>query len=227
VPNIQHVTVSDPEPGTWTARILWSGLDVDPAQGPEPPGSYRGPMQFKVSGQNYLTSPASAPVTIPGHSSVTIPLSITTPREAGDHPESVQFSADDGARTSLPVARRTIIPSDGGSFQTLITSTVGRDVGQISTYEINVPTGRKYLTVKFKTPDASADNGFTFYLVNPSGKLVATGTTPKTVNGKPVTTADLYTLHPVPGPWQIDVVLDLTLSGKEFTQTVYGSLADP
>jgi len=227
VPNIQHVTVSDPEPGTWTARILWSGLDVDPAQGPEPPGTYRGPMQFKVSGQDYLTAPASAPVTIPGHSTVTIPLSITMPSQPGDHPESVQFSADDGARTSLPVARRTFIPASGGSFQTLITSTVGRDVGQINTYEINVPAGRKYLSVKFRSPDASADNGYTFYLVNPSGDLVATATTPTKVDGKSVATADLYTLDPVPGPWQIDVVLNLTVSGKEFTQTVYGNLADP
>jgi hypothetical protein len=227
VPNIQHITVSDPEPGTWTARFLWSGLDVDPAQGPEPPGTYRGPMHFKVSGQDYLTSPAFAPVTIPGHSTVTIPLSIAMPRQPGDYPESVQFSASDGAQTSLPVARRTFIPSNGGPFQTLITSTVGRDVGQISTYEVTVPTGRRYLNVKFHTADASADNGFTFYLVNPSGHLVATDTTPKTVGGKPVATADLYALDPVPGTWQIDVVLDLTVSGKEFAQTVYGSLADP
>ena len=63
--------------------------------------------------------------------------------------------------------------------------------------------------------------------MNPSGKLVATGTTPKKAGGKPVATAGLYTLHPVPGAWQIDVVLDLTVSGKEFTQTVYGSLTDP
>jgi hypothetical protein len=226
VPNIQHATVADPEPGRWTARILWSGLDVDPAQGPEPPGTYRGPMHFKVSGQDYLTSPASAPVTIPGHSSVTIPLSITMPRQPGDYPESVQFSAGDGAKTSLPVARRTLIPSHGGPFRTLITSTVGRDVGQINTYEINVPAGRRYLNVRFHA-DASADNKFTFYLVSPSDHVVATAMTPKTVNGKPVATADLYTVHPVPGPWQIDVVLDLTVSGKEFTQTVYGTLADP
>ena len=227
VPNIQHVTVSAPEPGTWTARILWSGLDVDPAQGPEPPGAYRGPMHFKVSGQDYLTSPAAAPVSIPGHSSVTVPLRITMPRQPGDYPESVQFSAGDGAQMSLPVARRTFIPSRGGAFRTLITSSVGRDVGQISTYEINLPAGRRYLSVKFHTADASPDNRFTFYLVNPSGKLVATGTTPKKAGGKPVATAGLYSLHPVPGPWQIDVVLDLTVSGKEFTQTVYGSLADP
>jgi hypothetical protein len=57
--------------------------------------------------------------------------------------------------------------------------------------------------------------------------VVAAGPTPKTVTGKSVATADLYAFHPVPGPWQIDVVLDLTVSGKEFTQTVYGSLADP
>ncbi|MGH3159226.1 MAG: S8 family serine peptidase [Streptosporangiaceae bacterium] len=227
VPNIQHATVSDPEPGTWTARILWSGLDVDPAQGPEKPGTYRGPMQFKVSGQDYLTAPASPSVTIPGHSSVTIPLSITMPRQPGDYPESVQFSAGNGARTSLPVARRVFIPSRGGPFQTLITSTVGRAVGQINTYEINVPAGRRYLDVKLHTADASHDNKFTFYLVNPSGKVVATGTTPKTVSGKSVTTASLYTLHPTPGPWRIDVVLDLTVSGKEFTQTVYGTLTDP
>jgi hypothetical protein len=126
-------------------------------------------------------------VAIPGHSSVTIPLSITMPRQPGDR-------------------------------------TVGRGVGQINTYEVNLPTGRRYLSVKFHTADASADNGFTFFLVHPSGKLVATATTSK---GTPVATASLYTLHPVPGPWQIDVVLDLTVSGKEFTQTVYGSLADP
>lgn len=63
--------------------------------------------------------------------------------------------------------------------------------------------------------------------MNPSGKVVATGKTPKTVNGKSVAMADLYTLHPVAGPWQIDVVLDLTVSGKEFRQTVHGSLTDP
>jgi Subtilase family len=227
VPNIQHATVSDPHPGTWTARILWSGLDVDPAQGPEPPGTYRGPMHFKVSGQDYRTSAAFPPVTIPGHSSVTIPLRIAMPRQPGDYPESVQFSAGDGAHASLPVARRVFIPSHGGSFRTLITSTVGRDVGQVNTYEVNVPAGRRYLNVKFHAADASRDNKFTFFLVNPSGKLVATAKAPTTVNGKSVATASLYTLHPAPGAWQIDVVLDLTVSGKEFTQTVDGSLTDP
>ena len=227
VPDIQHATVSDPEPGRWTARILWSGDDVDPAQGPEPPGTYRGPVRFRVSGQHYRTSPASAPVRIPGRSSMSIPLRITMPRQPGDYPESVQFSASDGARTSLPVARRVFVPSHGGSFRTLITSTVGRDTGQASTYEINLPAGRRYLRVRLRTPDASRDNGFSFFLVNPSGKVVADAATPRKVDGKSVLTASLSARHPVPGPWQIDVLLDLTVSGKEFTQTVFGSVTDP
>jgi hypothetical protein len=228
VPNIGHVAVSDPEPGRWTARFLWGGrVDDDLETAPPAPGTYRGPMHFKVSGQHYLTSPAFSPVLIPGRSSATVPLQITIPRSPGDHPESVQITAADGAAASVPVARRTLIPSTGGSFRTLITSSSGRDIGQISTYEINLPAGRRYLDVRLHTADASPHNKFTFYLVNPSGRVVTTDSTPKTVNGKPIARADLYTIHPVPGAWQIDVVLDLTTSGKEFTQTVYAKLADP
>lgn len=139
----------------------------------------------------------------------------------------MQLSAGNGAATSLAVARRTLIPASGGRFSTLITSTVGRDVGQISTYEINLRSGRRYIDVKFHTKDASRDNKYTFFLVNPSGKVVTTDKMPTKATGKPAGTADLYTAHPVPETWQIDVVLDLTTSGKEFTQTVYGNLTDP
>ncbi|MGH3504492.1 MAG: S8 family serine peptidase, partial [Nocardioidaceae bacterium] len=227
VSNIQHAALHDPMPGRWTARILWAGLDVDLSSPPATPGTYRGPMFFKVSGQHYRHSRAAAPVRIPGHSSARIPLRIHMPRRPGDHPESVQLSAGNGASVSLPVARRTLIPRHGGAFRTLITSSVGRGVGQISTYEINVPRRRRYLNVRLHTRDASPDNGYTFYLVNPSGTVVDTDTTPKTINGRSVARAQLYTNHPAAGVWQIDVVLDLTTSGKEFTQTVHGRVRDP
>jgi Elongation factor G C-terminus len=48
-----------------------------------------GNISFRTTGQHYVTTPA----------------------EPGDHPESVRFVAGDGARTSLPVLRRTLIPS--------------------------------------------------------------------------------------------------------------------
>jgi hypothetical protein len=227
VPDIQHAEVTNPEPGGWTAKILWSGQDADLALPPAVPGTYRGPMSFKISGQNYVTSPASRPATIPAHSSASIPLHIPMPRQPGDHPESVQFSADTGPAMSLPVARRTAIPSSGGPFQTLITSTVGRSVGQVSTYNIDVPAGRRDLNVTFHTADASADNTFTFFLLRPGGAAVSAGTTPKVVNGISVATARLHTVNPAAGVWEIDVVLNLTVSGKEFTQTVYGDVQYP
>ena len=204
-----------------------SDLDDDLETAPPAPGSYTGPMSFQVSGQDFRTSPASPPVRVPGHSAVTIPLSIRMLPQPGDHPESVQLSASDGAAVSLPVARRTVIPASGGSFTTLITSSTGRDVGQISTYEINLPAGRRYLDVTFRAPDAAVDNKFTFYLVNPSGAIVTTATAPTTVNGKLVKTARLYTIHPASGVWQIDVVLNLTESGKHFSETIHGNLRDP
>ena len=125
------------------------------------------------------------------------------------------------------IASIRMIPANGGPFQTLITSTVGRMIGQLNTYQINVPAGRTELDATFHTADASADNKYTFYLVDPSGTVVAKDTSPKTVNGTPAGTAEVDTANPVAGTWTIDVELNLTVSGNEFTQTVYGNVQDP
>ena len=168
-------------------------------------------------------------MTVPAHGSATVPLSVTMPAAPGDHPESVQFTANNGASTSLPVARRTLIPSKGGAFDTTITSTVGRDIGQISTFNLDVPAGKKDVDVNFHTADASPDNKMTFYLVDPNGNVAATDATPTTTvrgvgAGTPTADAALVVANPVPGRWEIDVELDLTTSGKEFTQDVAGTV---
>lgn len=80
--------------------------------------------------------------------------------------------------------------------------------------------------MQLSTADASPDNRYTFYLVAPGGTVVARDTTPKTVNGTPVATAELQAANPAAGIWQIDVELNLTVSGKEFSQTVYGDVTD-
>jgi hypothetical protein len=147
------------------------------------------------------------------------------PAAPGDHPESVQFVASSGARTSLPIARRTLIPPAGGAFHTTITSSVGRGVGQISTYNLDVPQGKQDLDVTFHTADASPDNRFTFFLIDPNGTVVARASTPTTgSSGTPVADATLVAPAPVAGRWEIDVELNLTVSGKEFTQTVDGTV---
>jgi hypothetical protein len=225
-PNEQHAEVTDPTPGRWTARFLWGGIDDFVEIAPAAPGTYRGPMSFQVSGQDYQSAPAIRPVTIKARSTVSVPLHLAMPAQAGDHPESVQLSASNGAADSVPIARRTLIPSDGGSFQARIIGTSARSIGQISTYEINVPAGRPDLNVAVHTADASADNIFTYDLVDPSGTVVATATTPQTINGVASGDASLTTANPTAGLWQIDVVLKLTESGNEFTQTVFGNVTD-
>jgi hypothetical protein len=235
IPNIQHIEVSAPEPGRWTARILWSGKDQDLALPPITPGSYAGPMTFQVSGQDWVTRQATTrPVIIGAHASASVPLLVRFPASPGDHPESVQFtgtalhghSPQGTAAASVPVARRTLIPSAGGTFKTLLTSTVGRSIGQVSTYDMAVPSGLSQLTVSFQTADVSADNVITYYLVDPDGNLVATGRTPDTTAGQAPGTVTLTAPSPVAGTWEIDVELGVTVSGQEFTQTVDGTVTE-
>jgi hypothetical protein len=220
VSNIQHVEVADPQPGRWTALVKWANGRAHLQSPPNVPGTFTGNISFRTTGQHFGYSPAAVAL-VPAHGSATVPLRVSMPAAPGDHPESVQFVAGDGARTSLPVARRTLIPSGGGSFSTVITSSVGRGVGQISTYNVDVPAGQPALTVSFSTPDASADNKFTFFLIDPSGKVVARASTPS--NG--VSAATLTAPNPVAGRWEIDVELNLTVSGLEFQQVVAGTVS--
>lgn len=235
VPDIQHVEVADPEAGTWRVQVKWANGRSHLQEPPNAPGSYTGTVSFKVSGQNWVSSPASPPVQILAHRSATIPLQVSLPDAPGDHPESVQFTADDGAQTSLPVVRRTLVPSAGGEFDTSITSSVGRGIGQISTFDVNVPSGRADLGVTLTTPDTSANDAMTLFLVNPLGTSVAThvvsGRTRngvpfavQDVNGTPMQTVTYHVADPMAGSWEIDVELNLTTSGQEFNQTVVGDL---
>jgi hypothetical protein len=228
VSNIQHVEVADPMPGTWTAKILWANGRAHLQSPPNVPGTFTGNISFQVTGQNFITVPALRNVTIPGHSAVTVPLNVDMPTTPGDHPESVQFTANNGATASLPVNRRSLIPSAGGNFDTTITSSVGRQVGQISTYNINVPPGENDIDVSFSTPDASADNRLTYWLLSPSGTVVAEDATPNTTTQgatTPAGNANLIAIDPAPGLWEIDVELNLTTSGLEFRQVVSGTVS--
>ncbi|HEX3648959.1 MAG TPA: S8 family serine peptidase, partial [Pseudonocardiaceae bacterium] len=226
VSNIQHVEVNAPMPGKWKAQILWANGRAHLQSPPNIPSTFTGNISFRITGQHFIDTPAVRNVRVPAHSSATVPLHVFMPTAPGDHPESVQFTADNGARTSVPVARRTLIPSDGGAFDTLITSTVGRQVGQISTFDIDVPAGKQDIDVHLSTPDASADNPFTYWLLNPAGQVVQRISAPTAgADGTPVNSATLVAANPAAGRWEIDVELNLTTSGNEFTQTVAGSVA--
>ncbi len=232
-PDIQHSTVQHPMAGTWTAQILWSNGRGHVQNPPDTPGPYTGTVTFQASGQKFTTSPASAPVVIPAHSSATVPLNITLPQAPGDSPESVQFTSLSGVN-SVPIARRTLIPSGGGSFSAPLTSSVSRGPGQIKTFYVNVPAGENDLDVSLYAPDHTADDPVYYYLLSPSdlapagpesGNLYATAidTTPTPDN--PSGNASLIAPDPEPGLWEIDVMQGATTDGSEFSQTVTGVVA--
>ena len=233
-PDIQHSTVEHPMAGTWTAQIVWADGRGHAQSPPNTPGPYRGTVTFQASGQNFTTSPASAPVIIQPHSSANVPLSIALPQAPGDAPESVQFTSPNGLESSVPIARRTLIPSAGGSFGATLTSSVSRGAGQIKTFYVDVPPGENDLDVSFNAPDHAADDPVYYYLFSPSD-LASTGpenfnfsahaTDATPTSGNPTGNASLITPDPQPGLWEIDVMQGATTDGTVFSQTVAGAVA--
>jgi hypothetical protein len=233
-PDIQHSTVEHPMAGTWTAQILWANGRGHVQSPPDIPGPYRGTVTFQASGQNFTTSPASAPVTIAPRNWATVPLSIALPRAPGDAPESVQFTGPNGLVSSVPIARRALIPSGGGSFGATLTSSVSRGWGQLQTFYVNVPGGKRDLDVSFNAPDHAAGDPVYYYLFSPadltnpqvmSGKVQVTATDATPTSGNPTGKASLIAPDPQPGLWEIDVMQGATTDGTRFSQTVTGTLA--
>jgi hypothetical protein len=233
-PDIQHSTVEHPMAGKWTADIVWNNGRGHVQDAPDTPGTYDGTVTFRASGQHFTTSAASKAVTIPAESSVKVPLRVTLPTAAGDSPESVQFTGSKGLETSVPIARRTLIPSAGGSFVATLTSSVSRGPGQIKTFYVDVPKGEKDLDISFKAPDHATDNPVYYYLFSPADlepavteagdiDVTATDTTPTPEN--PTGDASLIAPDPQAGLWEIDVMQGATTSGREFSQPVVGTLA--
>ena len=233
-PDIQHATVQHPMAGTWTAQILWANGRGHVQSAPDTPGPYTGTVTFQASGQNFTTSPASAPVTIPAHGSASVPLSIALPQAPGDAPESVQFTGPGGLASSVPIARRTLIPSAGGSFSTTLSSSVSRGAGQLQTFYVNVPPGKKDLDVSFNAPNHAADDPVYYYLFSPADlsspgpthflfRVTAVDSTP--TSGNPTGNASLIAPDPQPGLWEIDVMQGPTTDGTVFSQNVTGVLA--
>jgi hypothetical protein len=233
-PDIQHSTVEHPMAGTWTAQIVWADGRGHVQTPPNTPGPYTGTVTFQASGQNFTTSPASAPVTIQPRSSASVPLSIALPETPGDAPESVQFTAPNGLESSVPIARRTLIPSAGGSFGATLTSSVSRGPGQIKTFYVNVPPGENDLDVSFTAPDHNTNDPVYYYLFSPadlqpavteSGNIAVTAVDATPTPDNPTGNASLIAADPQPGLWEIDVMQGATTDGTEFSQTVTGVVA--
>jgi hypothetical protein len=146
----------------------------------------------------------------------------------------VQFTSSNGLESSVPIARRTLIPSAGGSFGATLTSSVSRGAGQIKTFYVDVPPGKNDLDVSLFAPDHAADDPVYYYLFSPDD-LASTGpenfeffvhaTDATPTSGNLTGNASLITPDPQPGLWEIDVMQGATTAGTEFSQTVTGTVA--
>jgi hypothetical protein len=228
VSNNEHVSIDNPQPGNWTAKIVWNNGRTHLQDPPPTPGSYRGNISVRATGQVAQTSPATGAITIAAHSSANVPLKIALPTASGDHPESVQFVSSKGATTSVPITRRTVV-AQNGAFSFSLGSSVARDFGPLQSRELVVPAGLKDLRVTFSTPDASPNDIIDYFLVEPNGLDGYYDRTPSTTAQGPGSSAasgraSIVVSDPTPGIWLIQAMIDLTTSGKEFTQTVVGNV---
>jgi Subtilase family len=231
VPNIQHTEVTDPAPGQWTATILWGNGRGHLQNAPNVPGTYTGPMSFDVTGQNYVTSKlGGGKVTIPAESTAPLTVEVPLATAPGDDDMSVQLSAANGATESVPVLARTLIPSTGGAFTATMGTTVGRSSPPADQFFVNVPAGHSEMSVSLNTPDASADNAYTYELFSPTGQEVVADATPTTTlqgigSTTPTAKANLSVANPVAGRWEIVIAQGLETSGQEFSQTINGDVS--
>ena len=232
VPDIQHTEVSDPAPGKWTAEILWGNGRAHLQEPPNVPGTYTGSMSFQVTKQNYVTSKlGGGSVKIPAQSTAPLTVEVPLASTPGDQNMSVQLSGANGAAESVPVLARTVIPPTGGPFSATMGTSVGRNQGSPnSLFYIDVPAGQQSMSVSFNTPDASADNPYTYELFSPTGQEVVADATPTTTlqgigSTTPTAKANLSVANPAAGRWEIVIVLNLTTSGKEFSQVINGNVS--
>ena len=134
----------------------------------------------------------------------------------------------------MPIARRTLIPSAGGSFGATLTSSGSRGAGQIKTFYVKVPKGKKDLDVSLHAPDHAADDPVYYYLFSPAdltqtgvttGNVEVTATDATPTANNPTGNSSLITHNPQPGLWEIDVMQGATTDGTRFSQTVTGVVA--
>ena len=217
----QHVDVHDPRPGTWTAKVVWNNGRGNLQDPPEEPGTYRGALNLRFTGRGYASAGVAAQTrTVPAGGTADFPVRLTLPRQAGDAPASLQFDTASGAHLSVPLARRTLL---GHSFTATVAGGVGRDVGQILAYDLDVPAGHHSLTVDLTAQDP--DTLLEYFLVDPEGQIAArdinlTGTDGAT----PTTAASLTANRPAAGRWRLLVELPDAVSGKEIGEQVVGSV---
>ena len=130
----------------------------------------------------------------------------------------------------MPITRRTVVGANN-AFSFSLGSSVARDFGPLQSRRAHRAGRREgHSGVTFSTPDASADNIIDYFLIEPDGLDDYFDRSPDTTPQGPGSSVPtgygvIDVADPAPGTWITQAMVDLTESGKEFTQTVTGTIA--
>jgi Subtilase family len=225
-----NVQISNPPAGTWTA-VFFTEQDGATAGGVGTSGTIQWSAATSEFSRASKITPSSFTLS-PGQTGNAV-LKVTSPGTAGDTSESVVV-ASNGARTTVPVTVRTLVPTSrrGGSFKGVLTGGNGRadEPAQVNFYQFNVPHGAKGLDVGVKLANDPEDIVIA-QLIAPDGANLGYTTNvtylKKIEAADAVSTrfADLYHANPEPGRWTLLLEWQQPVSGLELSEPFTGTIS--
>lgn len=225
--DFQHVGVHNPMAGRWTEKILWNNGRDHFQEELDQPGTFRGAVTVRNTGNKFESAGVNLVAkVVPAGKSANFTFDVPLPKAAGDAPASLQFDSNLGTHLSVPLARRVLIPTTGnGRFTTTVTGGVGRGLNQYLSYYLDVPEGKRDVTVDMTSVNPATE--LEFLLVSPTGQILsgdvnAVESAWNTGDGSLTDAATMTVDRPTAGRWELIALLLSPSSGTEFSQTVNG-----
>ncbi|MHA3700604.1 S8 family serine peptidase [Jatrophihabitans sp. YIM 134969] len=221
--NYANLDVRQPAAGTWTAVIY----TVAGANG------YTGPVAIRTTAQQSIPAGrvSSPTLTLAPGASKKVSVVLTVPADSGDTSQSIVVTSSDGHQTSIAAVIRSLVAVQGGTgtFHGSITGGNARagSSAQVFTYGVDVPAGRKDLSVGVELATNPGDL-LEGVLVDPHDETQAIDTNLRLdTAGNPTgqgRTMQLTTAAPVAGRWRVVVLVVNPVTGTEFQQPFTGTV---
>ncbi|HEV7651695.1 MAG TPA: S8 family serine peptidase [Actinophytocola sp.] len=216
--NYANVDVRSPAAGTWTA-VMYSLAGT---------GGYTGPIILDTSTQRIAPYGHVSPATLtlgPGQTKP-VSFSLRTPDSGGDADYSVTFGTSTGQQTTMSAVMRSLIPAPG-QFRGTFTGGNARAVSPAQTfsYEFDVPRGKNDLDIglRLSDPGSLVD----IVLIDPNGELADVNSNVFLDSQTTVAqggTVQTYDAQPLPGRWQMVLVMQNPVTGQEIEQPFTGTV---
>lgn len=221
-PDYANVDVRQPAAGSWTA-VLYANTSA---------AGFSGSVQFATTDQRAVPVGTVSPAvfTLAPGASQNVTFGVTLPSTAsGDQSYAVTVASSDGHQTSVSAVVRTLIPTSRGSgtYTGVVTGGNARAVtpGETFSYAFDVPANKANLSVSLSfahNPNSVVD----LVLIDPNNELSDVVTNETLTHDQSAFTLtqniQSFTAAPIPGRWQLVVVVQNPVSGADISQQFSG-----